>query len=71
MILGNRTKLHQTPIGSRPFGLDKFVIRRPVDQLQTANIRTKTGIVKIGLHPGNIVGPDAVLIVGIAAAIGD
>jgi hypothetical protein len=56
MILGDRTKLHQTPIGSKPFRLDKFVIRRPVGQLQTATIQTKTGIIKIALDAGNFVG---------------
>ena len=56
VILGNGKKLHQTLIGSRPFGLDKFVVGRPVYQLRTATIGTKTGIIEIALDPGSFVG---------------
>lgn len=56
MILGNRTEFHQALISSRPFRLNKFVIRRPIDQLWTATTGTKTSIIKMALDPGNLVG---------------
>jgi hypothetical protein len=88
VILGNGRKLHQTLIGSRPFGLNEFIIGRPVDQLRTTTIGTKTGIIEIALDPGSFVGrgfhgrntrggavvgvgPNAVLVVGIPAVVGD
>jgi hypothetical protein len=43
VILGNGTKLHQTLIAIRPFRLDKFVVRCPIDQLRTATIDEYTG----------------------------
>jgi hypothetical protein len=88
VILGNGQKRHQTLIGFRPFGFNEFVVGRPVDQLWTATIGTKTGIIEItfclgrfvgrGFHGRNTrggavvgVGPDAVLVVGMAAVVGD
>jgi hypothetical protein len=59
VIFGNDTKLHQTTIGLRPIGRGKFVAGRPVDKLGTATTGTReTGIVKVGLGLGHIVGRD-------------
>jgi hypothetical protein len=59
VIFGNGTKLHQTTIGLRPMGRDEFVGGRPVDKLGTATTGTReTGIVKVGLDLGHIMGRD-------------
>lgn len=80
VILGNGTKLHQTLIGFRPFGLDEFVVGRPVYQLRTATIGTKTGIIEVALDPRNFTGRGvhgrntrggAVIGPGIAVVVGD
>jgi hypothetical protein len=59
VIFGSGTKLHQTTIGLGAIGRDEFVAGRPVDKLGTATTGTReTGIVKVGLRLGHIVGRD-------------
>lgn len=50
VILRNRTKLHQTLISSRPFGLDEYVIGCPVDQLQIEMALDPENFMERGFH---------------------